>query len=107
MRVLLDECVPRPLAALLHGHEVVTVAGAGWAGKKNGELLRLAGSRYDVFVTIDQNLEYQQHLRDAPLAVVVLVSRSNRFRDLEPLLPKLLEALGSDLASGRVTRIET
>jgi predicted nuclease of predicted toxin-antitoxin system len=105
MRVLLDECLPRPLAALLVGHAAQTVPDSGWAGKKNGELLRLAASRFDVFVTIDQNLEYQQHLRDAPLAVVVLVSRSNRFPDLEPLVPKLLEVLRTVPRPGAVVRV--
>ena len=54
MRVLLDECLPRELATELPGHEVWTVPQAGWASIKNGALLRLAVTRFDVFVTIDQ-----------------------------------------------------
>jgi hypothetical protein len=60
MRVLLDECVPRALRKELPGHEVKTVAEAGWAGVKNGELLELAARQFDVFLTVDRNLEYQQ-----------------------------------------------
>jgi predicted nuclease of predicted toxin-antitoxin system len=61
MRVLLDECVPRALRRELPGHNVKTVAEAGWAGVKNGELLQLAANEFDVFLTIDRNLEYQQN----------------------------------------------
>jgi predicted nuclease of predicted toxin-antitoxin system len=61
MRVLLDECVPRALRDELPGHEVRTVAEYGWAGVKNGELLRLAANSFDVLLTVDRNLEYQQN----------------------------------------------
>jgi len=60
MRVLLDECLPRGLKKHLHEHDVKTVPEAGWAGLKNGELLRVASGNVDVFVTIDSNLAYQQ-----------------------------------------------
>jgi predicted nuclease of predicted toxin-antitoxin system len=93
MRVLLDECLPRRLKALLAAHEVKTVPEAGWAGKKNGELLRLAVGSFEVFVTVDQNMRYQQNLIEAEVAVVVLSAGSNRFEDLKPLIPRLLEAL--------------
>ena len=62
MRVLLDESLPRPLAALLAGHDVETVAAMGWSSKTNGELLRLAAESFDVLVTSDRNLEHQQNL---------------------------------------------
>jgi hypothetical protein len=68
MRVLLDECLPRGLKAHLSGHDVVTVPEAGWAGMKNGELLRAAagaGRAVDVFVTIDKSIVYQQQHLDA------------------------------------------
>jgi hypothetical protein len=83
----------------------VTVPEAGWAGKENGELLRLASRAFDVFVTIDQNLQYQQNLALASLPVIVLESRTNRFEALVPLAPKLLQALASALEPGRVVRI--
>ena len=59
MKVLLDECLPRRLAATLTEHEVKTVPQAGWASIKNGALLKLAESAFDVFVTADRNLSFQ------------------------------------------------
>lgn len=58
----------------------MTVPEAGWAGMKNGELLRAASGHVDAFITIDSNLAYRQHLTDLPFAVVVLSARSNRHR---------------------------
>ena len=72
MRVLLDECVPRTLREQLPGHEVKTVAQSGWTGVKNGELLRLAAERFDVLLTVDRNLEYQQNFLGAAVAVIVV-----------------------------------
>jgi len=60
MRVLFDECVPRLFRNYLPGHNVETVQGAGWTGKKNGELLLLAEGRFDVFLTVDQSIRCQQ-----------------------------------------------
>jgi hypothetical protein len=97
MRVLLDECLPRRLARDLVGHDTATVPEMGWAGTKNGELLRLAASRFDAFVTIDQGIVFQQNLTsvlgDGQLGVVVLSAQSNRVEALRPLVPALLEAL--------------
>jgi len=74
MRILLDESLPRRLRRSFAGHEVVTVVEAGWSGVENGELLRLAATRFDVFVTADQNLQFQQNLSALPLTVAVLVA---------------------------------
>ena len=93
MRILLDEPVPRRLGALLVGHEVTTVPLIGWAGIKNGKLLTLAATQFDVFLTTDQNLEFQQNLSTLPIAVLVVVARSNRMKDIEPLAPDILKAL--------------
>ena len=93
MRVLLDESLPRPLARLLVGHAVRTVGQAGWSSVTNGVLLRLASADFDVLLTADQNLEFQQSLDALPLAVMVLVADSNRLESLEPLVPRILEAL--------------
>jgi predicted nuclease of predicted toxin-antitoxin system len=61
MRILLDECLPRRLKSQFAGHQVDTVQDAGWSGKKNGELLRMIASEsYEVFVTADLNLQFQQ-----------------------------------------------
>jgi len=105
MRVLLDECLPRRLSTVLTGHDVRTVPEVGWGGQKNGDLLRLAATAYDVFVTIDQNLQYQQNLRSAGLAIIVLECLSSRFEDLLPLVPPLLDLLRDRLAPGEIVRI--
>jgi predicted nuclease of predicted toxin-antitoxin system len=103
MRVLPDECLPRRLKRSITGHRVVTVPEAGWAGRSNGELLDLAREQFDVFVTVDGNLPVQPHLASGP-AIVLLRSRSNRFEDLEPLVPEILKALAT-IASGQLVRL--
>jgi hypothetical protein len=65
----------------------------GWASKRNGELLALAVGQFDVFLTADRNLSYQQDLSSFDVAVVVLVANSNRFEDLRPLTPRILDVL--------------
>lgn len=95
MRILLDECVPRPLKSYVTGHECRTVAEAGWTGKKNGELLRLANSQFDVLLTTDSNLEFQQNLAGLRISVLVLQGRSNKLEDLTPLVPIVLALLES------------
>jgi len=86
MRVLLDECLPRPLRLDLSGHEVQTVPDAGWAGKKNGELLRVAADTFAVFITIDASLAFQQDVAGLAFAVIAVSARSNRLEDLRPLM---------------------
>jgi len=93
VKLLLDECIDQRFARELVGHEVKTVPQMGWAGKKNGDLLRLAQGRFDAFVTVDRNLSFQQNLPAPGIAVVVLIVPSNRLADLQPLAPKLLEQL--------------
>ena len=93
MRVLLDECLPRQLTRELVGHQAQTVPDLGWASKENGELLALAAGRFDVFLTVDRNLSYQQDLSRFRIGVVVLVAAGNRLADLRPLMPRVLEAL--------------
>ncbi len=95
MRILLDESLPRPLSRLLVGHDVSTVATEGWTSLTNGALLRQATVAFDVVLTADQNIEFQQNLSALPLAVVVLVAESNRLESLEPLVPALLDALNN------------
>lgn len=92
-RVLLDENLPRLLKRELSGHEVRTVAEIGWAGIKNGRLLRLAETEFDIFVTADQNLSYQQPLKSFQLGIVVLKARTTKLEDLLPLVPAMREAL--------------
>ncbi|MCA1614461.1 MAG: DUF5615 family PIN-like protein [Acidobacteria bacterium] len=100
MKLLLGECIDRRLARDLTGHETKTVPQMGRAGKKNGELLRLAESEFDIFVTADRNLSFQQHLPQFDIAVIVLSAASNRLADLRPLAPKILDALPEARAGG-------
>lgn len=106
MKVLLDECVDRRLAQDLKEHEVVTVPEAGWAGVKNGDLLRLAQAQFDVFVTVDRNLSFQQRLPQFSVAVIVLQARTNRLEDLRPLVPRLRQILAT-APKGEVTWISS
>jgi predicted nuclease of predicted toxin-antitoxin system len=96
MRVLIDECAPRALKThlVLHGHECRTVQEAGWSGKQNGELLSLAETTFDVLVTADTNLRYQQNLAGRRIAIVVLQSSSNRLEHLRQHFPACVLALG-------------
>jgi len=93
MRILLDEDLPRRLGKHLEGHEVSTVQRSGWSGLKNGKLLALAATQFDVFLTMDSNLEYQQNLKTLPIAVLVVIAVSNRIEHLLPLVPSVLRAL--------------
>jgi predicted nuclease of predicted toxin-antitoxin system len=93
VRVLLDECVDWRLARELTGHDVKTARQMGWTTIRNGQLLALAEQQFDVFVTVDRNLAFQQRLPAFSIAVVVLRARTNRLADLRPLVPGLLAAL--------------
>ena len=93
MKVLLDECIDRRILKEISGHKVSTVPKMGWASKKNGELMGLAEKEFDVFITVDRNLSFQQNLTKYNLAMVVLKAKSNRLIDLLPLVPKILEVL--------------
>lgn len=95
MRVLIDECAPRALATFLsrHGHECRTVQEAGWAGKQNGELLKLAEAGFDVLVTVDASFPYQQNLSGRRITVVILAARTSRPVDMSPLFPACAAAI--------------
>jgi predicted nuclease of predicted toxin-antitoxin system len=108
MRVLLDEQLPVRLARHLSGHGVRTIRQQGWAGLKNGELLRLAADAgFDAFVTADRNLQYQQNAAGLRLGVIVLKAPSIMIEDLLPLLPRLAAALSNGVAPGQVLRLAT
>ena len=104
MLVLLDECVPRSLRMELPEQDVQAVPDMGWASIENGALLRLAAGRFDVFVTTDQRLSYQQNAMDIGIAIVVLVAQRNKLEFLRPLIPELREAL-LQIRAGEVRRI--
>ena len=93
MRVLLDECVDRRLAAEIEGHDVETVPGIGWAGVRNGDLLSREHQEFDALVTTDRNLPFQQDVSRFSIAVIVLCARSNRITDLRALTHELSAAL--------------
>lgn len=93
MKVLLDECVDWRLSRDLPAHEVRSARQMGWSTIKNGELLALAARDFDVFVTVDRNLSFQQNLTTRSIAVLVLRAKTNRLSDLRPLLPALLAAI--------------
>ena len=93
MKILLDECVDQRLAEDITGHDVKTVKQMGWKSKQNGELLTLAASHFEAFVTTDRNLSFQQNLPRFDIAVVVLTARTNRLSDLRPIIPALLKVL--------------
>ena len=105
MRILLDEQIPRHLARELSAHDVRTVQQQGWAGLTNGELPRRAMEHgFDVFVTANQNLEFQQNLGRSSIRTVVLIAPSNALEDLLPLVPRVLVTLNG-LQPGQLARI--
>lgn len=81
MKILLDECVPWPLHRLLTGHDCQAVKQRGWGGIKNGDLLRLAAAEFDLFITADQNIRYQQDLAARRIAIIEL--STNKLRRLQ------------------------
>jgi hypothetical protein len=105
MRILLDECVPRPLKRQLPQYEVKTVTEMGWAGTKNGQLLKkMQEAQFTILLTTDQNLRYQQNLKQTGVAIVVMVADSNRLPDLIPLIPQVCDALET-IAPGQVIEV--
>ena len=93
MRVFLDECVDWRLARDIVGHDVKTARQMAWTTIQNGALLTLASQQFDVFVTVDRNLSFQQNLDSFSIAVVVLAAKSNRLTDLKSLIPRLLTTI--------------
>jgi predicted nuclease of predicted toxin-antitoxin system len=95
MKILLDESLPTKLSELFGTeHEVLTVLNMNWLGKKNGELLRLVmENNFDVFVTADRNLPYQQNLRATTFILAILCGINNRQETYINLIPKLLALL--------------
>jgi predicted nuclease of predicted toxin-antitoxin system len=93
MHILLDESVPGRLGLMLTGHTVVTVQRRGWASVKNGKLLALAAGEFDVLLTADKGMEYQQNLAILPVSILIVLARSNRIEDLTAAVPAILAAL--------------
>ena len=93
MKLLLDECIDRRLAREFSEQTIKTVSQMGWSGTKNGKLLTLAAKEFDVFITVDRNLSFEQNMPNFNIAVVVLAAHTNRLIDLKPLVPKVIEIL--------------
>ena len=104
VKLLLDESLPRRLKESFNRHEVRTVPEMGWQGTKNGELLQLAAAEFDVFVTADQNLQYQQNLTGVDIGIVVLAAVTTRLADLLPIVPQALVVLET-IRPGDVVRV--
>jgi predicted nuclease of predicted toxin-antitoxin system len=106
MKILMDECLPVALAGSITsiGHECVTVRQAGFGSKKNGELLALAEGRWDVLLTSDRNIKHQQNMTGRQLSIMILCAKSNRMKDLLPLMPACVQALLS-IEAGQVVEI--
>jgi predicted nuclease of predicted toxin-antitoxin system len=95
MNILLDECLPKRLGSFLPGFNVRTVRQMNWQGLKNGDLLNTAEGGFDVFITVDKSLAYQQNLTGRRIAIVMLRSRSNDIDALTPLAPRILDILAT------------
>ena len=104
MRVFIDECVDWRLTHDIVGHHVRTARQQGWSTIKNGELLALATKEFDVFITVDRNLSFQQNLPAFAIAVIVLRAHSNRLGDLQLIVPELLATIPTAMR-GAVTYV--
>jgi predicted nuclease of predicted toxin-antitoxin system len=105
MKILLDECLPRRLKDRFASHDCQTVPEALLGGKKNGELLAIAERQgFEIFLTMDKGLEYEQNLADRRIAVMILRAKSNRLADLVPLVEACLTLMRS-LKQGQIVRI--
>lgn len=104
MRILIDECLDWRLCRALSGHDCASVQKLGWGGLSNGALLRKAEPDFDIFITGDRNLTFQQALSDLDIAVFVLHAESTQLRHTIQLMPRVLDAL-STIKSGEVIEI--
>ncbi len=106
IRVLLDECIPVEVVAELPKQEVQTIRSMQWRGKKNGELLKLAAENFNVFVTIDQGLVFQQQVDKLKPGVVTLGAPSNDREELQHFMPALRHAV-LKVKPGQVIRVDS
>jgi predicted nuclease of predicted toxin-antitoxin system len=106
MRILIDECLPVALKGTLTamGHECQAARYAGFGSKKNGELLTLAEGLWDVLLTSDRNIKYQQNMTGRSVSIVILCVKSNRMKDLLPLMPACAQAILS-IQPGQVVEV--
>ena len=106
MKLLFDESVPRQLGVYFPDRiEVQTAQQMGWAGSKNGDLLRLAASHgFDALITADQGIEYQQNLESLPIPVVVMIASRTRIQELQSLVPRVVDIVTGNMQK-RVYRV--
>ena len=104
MRILIDECLNWRLGRALTGHYAIAAAKMGWAGLANGNLLAEAEKQFDVFITGDRNLSFQQNVTRYKIAVLVLHAASTQFHHTLALVPKILSLLHT-LQPGTVTNV--
>ena len=94
MKILLDECVPWPMRKFLAGHDWATAQQRGWGGIKNGDLIRLAEKQFDLFITSDQNIRYQQNLAGRQIAILELSTNDlRRIQAAEALIRSAIETI--------------
>jgi hypothetical protein len=106
MRILIDECIDERFRNSLPGHHCQTARHAGFAGLKNGDLLTAAETgKFEVLVTVDQGIEYQQNLTARKIAIIIFHARSNRLKDLLSLAPACLACIAS-IQPGQIVRIQ-
>src|SRR5437868_6601367 len=105
MRILIDECLNWRISRALTGHFAVSAQKMGWAGIQNGKLLALAvENKFEVFLTADRNLAFQQNILEYAVAVVVFEAKNVQLHHTLPLIPKVLAMLPS-LRPGTITRV--
>ena len=105
MRILIDECVDERLRNYFPGHECETVRHAGMMGFRNGDLIAAAETaEFDVLLTVDQGLEFEQNLRDRAVAILVIKAKSNRLKDLLPNVAECLVQLKS-IKPGQLVKV--
>ncbi len=104
MRILLDENVPKKLKRAFPDYVVSTVTEMGWAGTKNGALLAMAESVFDVLLTVDKSIQYQNDFADKKIILVTMIVKRNKIQFLLPLVPKVIQALQSAIP-GQVINI--
>lgn len=100
MKILIDENLPKRLKIHLSNYSVFTVRDMGWQSKSNGNLIRaMIESDFNVLITFDQNLQFQQNLKKYPVNIIVLKAKNNQFETLKPLLPKIENTLNGNLSN--------
>ena len=105
MRILIDECLNWRLGAALTGHYAISAQKMGWSGVQNGKLLTLAiNNKFDVFLTADRNLAFQQNITRFAIAVIVLEAKGVQLHQTLPLVPRILAILSS-VQPGTITRV--